>query len=88
MEIFNLYDKKEYISEYAKCCVKEWGNTKTNLEFFNQKLDMKFMKYNMRCTIYPSIHVFEFKMKTEDSESFYKNENHKINRMLKTLHKE
>lgn len=73
---------------YFEKAVYNQLNTKTNLEFFNQKLDMKFMKYNMRCTIYPSIHVFEFKMKTEDSESFYKNENHKINRMLKTLHKE
>lgn len=43
MEIFNLYDKKEYISEYAKCCVKEWGNAKTNLEY-EEKVNKKIKK--------------------------------------------
>lgn len=36
MNLYNLYEKPKYIKEYAKACVKTWGNTKTPIELENK----------------------------------------------------
>lgn len=43
MEIFNLFDKKEYIGKYAEACVKEWGNINNSLEY-QEKVNKKVRK--------------------------------------------
>ena len=62
-------------------------NNKVDLEFYNQKLDSQFIQFNMQCTVYPGIHVIEYKLNNSDSELFYKKNKNKIERMLKKIHK-
>lgn len=62
-------------------------NNKVDLEFYNQKLDSQFIQFNMQCTVYPGIHVIEYKLNNYDSELFYKKNKNKIERMLKKIHK-
>lgn len=43
MKIYSLFDKKEYVEEYAKSCVSEWGDTKNSLEY-EEKVNRKIKK--------------------------------------------